>query len=76
LLAPILIFDICAMSVAAALAVLFETIPGLRGGVGNIAYFPLDFPVQHERQVAVNQRTAKRRVVRRISLQEVRSGLS
>jgi hypothetical protein len=39
LLAPILIFGICAMSVAAALAVLFETIPGLRGGVGNIAYF-------------------------------------
>jgi hypothetical protein len=39
LLAPILIFGICAMSVTAALAVLFETIPGLRGGVGNIAYF-------------------------------------
>jgi hypothetical protein len=39
LLAPILIFGLCAMSVAAALAVLFETIPGLRGGLGNIVYF-------------------------------------
>jgi hypothetical protein len=39
LLAPILMFGISAMSVAAALAVLFETIPGLRGGLGNIAYF-------------------------------------
>ncbi|MEI9979843.1 MAG: hypothetical protein WDN23_12770 [Edaphobacter sp.] len=39
LLSPILIFGLCAMSVTAAIAVLFETIPGLRGGVGNIAYF-------------------------------------
>jgi hypothetical protein len=39
LLSPILIFSLCAMSVTAALAVLFETIPGLRGGVGNIVYF-------------------------------------
>ena len=39
LLSPILIFGLCAMSVTAAFAVLFETIPGLRGGVGNIVYF-------------------------------------
>jgi hypothetical protein len=39
LLSPILIFGLCAVSVTAAFAVLFETIPGLRGGVGNIAYF-------------------------------------
>jgi putative Mn2+ efflux pump MntP len=39
LLSPILIFSVGALSITAALAVLFETIPGLRGGVGNIAYF-------------------------------------
>jgi hypothetical protein len=39
LLSPILVFSLCAMAITAALAVLFETIPGLRGGVGNIAYF-------------------------------------
>jgi hypothetical protein len=39
LLSPILIFSLGALSVTAAFAVLFETIPGLRGGVGNIAYF-------------------------------------
>jgi hypothetical protein len=39
LLTPIFIFGVSAMSVATALAVLFETIPGLRGGLGNIVYF-------------------------------------
>ena len=39
LLSPLLIFSLGALSVTAALAVLFETFPGLRGGVGNIAYF-------------------------------------
>jgi hypothetical protein len=39
LVTPIFIFGISAMSVAAALAVLFETIPGLRGGLGNVVYF-------------------------------------
>jgi hypothetical protein len=39
LLSLILIFSLGALSVTAAMAVLFETIPGLRGGVGNIAYF-------------------------------------
>lgn len=39
LLSPVLIFGLCAVSVTAALAVLFETTPGLRGGAGNIAYF-------------------------------------
>jgi hypothetical protein len=39
LLAPLLVFGVCSVSVTAALAVLFETIPGLRGGLGNIVYF-------------------------------------
>jgi hypothetical protein len=39
LLAPVLVFGLCSVAVTAALAVLFETIPGLRGGAGNIAYF-------------------------------------
>ena len=39
LLAPVLLFGLCGMAVTAALAVLFETIPLLRGGVGNILYF-------------------------------------
>jgi hypothetical protein len=39
LLAPVLIFGLCALAVTAALAVFFESVPGLRGGVGNILYF-------------------------------------
>jgi hypothetical protein len=39
LLAPLLVFGLCSVAVTAALAVLFETIPGLRGGLGNIVYF-------------------------------------
>jgi hypothetical protein len=39
LLAPILVFGFSSIAVAAALAVLFESIPALGGGVGNIAYF-------------------------------------
>jgi hypothetical protein len=39
LLAPVLVFGLCSLCVTAALAVLFETIPGLRGGFGNIVYF-------------------------------------
>jgi hypothetical protein len=39
LLGPVLVFGLCALSVTAAIAVLFETIPGLRGGFGNIVYF-------------------------------------
>lgn len=39
LLAPVLIFGLCALAVTAALAVLFESVPGLRGGVGNVLYF-------------------------------------
>jgi hypothetical protein len=39
LLSPVLIFGLCSVSMTAALAVLFETIPGLRGGAGNIVYF-------------------------------------
>jgi hypothetical protein len=36
---PFLIVTMPAMAVIAALAVLFETIPWLRGGLGNVAYF-------------------------------------
>jgi hypothetical protein len=39
LLSPFLLLSLPAMAVIAALAVLFETIPLLRGGFGNIAYF-------------------------------------
>lgn len=39
LLAPILVFCVPVMALVAALAVLFETIPGLRGGLGNVAWF-------------------------------------
>ncbi|HKM79372.1 MAG TPA: hypothetical protein VJY15_00220 [Candidatus Acidoferrum sp.] len=39
LLSPFLLLSIPAMAVIAALAVLFETIPFLRGGFGNVAYF-------------------------------------
>jgi len=39
LLTPILLFGMSAVALSAALAVLFETVPGLRGGVGNVVYF-------------------------------------
>ena len=39
LLSPFLLFALPAMTVTAALAVLFETLPILRGGAGNVIYF-------------------------------------
>jgi hypothetical protein len=39
LLAPFLFFVLPALAFVAALAVLFETIPWLRGGFGNVLYF-------------------------------------
>jgi len=36
---PLVLFALPAMAVVAAMAVLFETLPGLRGGVGNVAWF-------------------------------------
>jgi hypothetical protein len=39
LLAPLVVFCIPMMALVAAFAVLFETLPGLRGGFGNIAWF-------------------------------------
>src|SRR6478735_5291211 len=39
LLAPIIVFGLSAAAVTAALAVFFESLPGLRGGVGNVLYF-------------------------------------
>jgi hypothetical protein len=39
LLSPFLLLALPAMAITAALAVLFETIPWLRGGFGNVAYF-------------------------------------
>ena len=39
LLSPFLLLSLPAMAVIAALALLFETIPFLRGGFGNVAYF-------------------------------------
>jgi hypothetical protein len=39
LLAPFLLLALPAMAVVAAVAVVFETIPWLRGGFGNVVYF-------------------------------------
>lgn len=39
LLAPFLLIALPAMAVVAGVVVLFETIPGLRGGFGNVLYF-------------------------------------
>jgi hypothetical protein len=39
LLSPILLLGLPAVAVVAALAVLFESLPVLRGGVGNVFYF-------------------------------------
>jgi hypothetical protein len=39
LFAPFLLIALPAMAVVAAIAVLFETIPWLRGGFGNVVYF-------------------------------------
>lgn len=39
LLAPFLFLFLPVMAVVAATAVLFETLPGLRGGFGNVVYF-------------------------------------
>ena len=39
LLSPFLLIVLPTMAVVAALAVLFETIPWLRGGIGNVAFF-------------------------------------
>lgn len=36
---PLVVFGLSAMAVTAALAVLFETLPGLRSGLGNVIYF-------------------------------------
>ena len=41
LLAPLLLVSLTQMALVAALAVLFEAIPGLRGNFGNLAYFGL-----------------------------------
>ena len=39
LLAPFALLALPAMALVAALAVLFETLPGLRGGLGNVVFF-------------------------------------
>lgn len=39
LLSPVLLLGLSAVALPASLAVLFETVPGLRGGVGNVVYF-------------------------------------
>ena len=39
LLGPLAMFALPAMAVVAALAVLFESVPALRGGVGNVVWF-------------------------------------
>lgn len=39
LCAPVLAFALCSVAVTGAFAVLFESIPGLSGGFGNVVYF-------------------------------------
>ena len=39
LFAPIIVFGLSSVAVTAALAILFESLPVLRGGVGNILFF-------------------------------------
>lgn len=39
LLSPLLLYTLPALALVAALAVLFEMLPGLRGGVGNVIWF-------------------------------------
>lgn len=39
LLSPVLLFGLSAVALAAGLAVLFEALPILKGGVGNVVYF-------------------------------------
>jgi hypothetical protein len=39
LLSPVLLFGLSSVAITAALALLFESLPILRGGVGNILYF-------------------------------------
>jgi hypothetical protein len=39
LLSPLFLFALPAVAFSGALAILFETIPGLRGGLGNVVYF-------------------------------------
>ncbi|HEV7507381.1 MAG TPA: ABC transporter permease [Thermoanaerobaculia bacterium] len=55
LLAPFLIFCVPAMALVAAFAVLFETIPFLKGGFGNVVWFflftatvPLGIKMSHD----------------------------
>lgn len=56
LLSPFLLLSLPVMAVVAALTVLFETLPGLRGGFGNVAWFflwtaLLSIPVANEGRV-------------------------
>lgn len=54
LLAPFLWVGIPAMAITAAVAVLFETLPVLRGGVGNVIYFFVwvaGFALGHEKGI-------------------------
>lgn len=39
LLAPLLLLSLPALALVAAIAVLFETVPSLRGGLGNVVWF-------------------------------------
>ena len=59
LFAPILVLGLSAVAVTAALAVLFESLPVLRGGVGNIFYFFLWIALLVFGAVAMENGTAK-----------------
>ena len=56
--APVLVFGLSALAVTAALAVLFESLPVLRGGVGNILYFFLWIALIAFGASTIDQKTA------------------
>lgn len=58
LFAPILIFGLSAVAITAGLAVLFESLPVLRGGVGNIVYIFLWIALLTSGAIATEQGAA------------------
>jgi hypothetical protein len=60
--APVLVFGLSALAVTAALAVLFESLPVLRGGVGNVLYFFLWIALIALGASTMGQKTARREI--------------
>jgi hypothetical protein len=56
--APVLVFGLSSLALTAALAVLFESLPVLRGGIGNVLYFFLWITLIAFGASSVDQKTA------------------